>query len=106
MLEVNDSWQDAAANLAKQARAGTDASAGWSLRLTAVGTSLALQQSAALNKLAAEQLDAAQEDLDTERYQDLLDHSLGTALLRPFEQRSDDRPPLPDVLRLSTGDQP
>ncbi len=106
MLEVNDSWQDTASGLAKQARAGTDASAGWSLRLTAVGTSLALQQSAALNKLAAEQLDAAQEDLDAERYQDLLDRSLGTALLRPFEGRSDDRPPLPDALRLSVGGQP
>ena len=106
MLEVNDSWQDTASGLAKQARAGTDASAGWSVRLTAVGTSLALQQSAALNKLAAERLDAAQEDLDAERYQDLLDHSLGTVLLRPFERQADDRPPLPDGLRFGAGGQP
>jgi hypothetical protein len=71
-----------------------------------VGTSLALQQSAALNKLAAEQLDAAQEELDAERYQDLLDHSLGTVLLRPFERQADDRPPLPDGLRFGVGGRP
>jgi hypothetical protein len=104
MLEVNDSWQDTASGLARQARAGTGASAGWSLRLTAVGTSLALQQSAALNKLAAEQLDAVQEDLDSERYQDLLDHSLGTALLRPFEP-TDRGPARPESL-LAVGGRP
>jgi len=100
MLEVNDSWQDTASGLARQARSGTNASAGLSLRLTAVGTSLALQQSAALNKVAAEQLDAVQEDLDVERYQDVLDQSLGTALLRPFGRRGDVAA-LPDGLAVA-----
>ena len=94
---VHDQWQAAASDLASQARAGGEgeASALRSLRLTAVGTALSLQQAAAENKLAAEQLDALQEDLDEERYRDLLSQSLGNLMLRPLVR------PMPTDVRLT-----
>jgi hypothetical protein len=90
VFAVHDQWQDAAGDLARKARAGGEgeASALRSLRLTAVGTALSLQQAAAANKLAAEQLDALQEDLDEERHREVLAQSLGNVLLRPFERRA------------------
>lgn len=85
-LAVHDDWAATASNLAHQARAGGEgeASALRSIRLTAVASALSLQQSAASNKLAAEQLDAAQEDLDQERHEELLAQALGNLLLRPL----------------------
>jgi hypothetical protein len=90
VFAVHDQWQAAAGDLASKARAGGEgeASALRSLRLTAVGTALSLQQAAAANKLAAEQLDALQSDLDDERHREILARSLGNALLRPFERRA------------------
>ncbi len=90
VFAVHDQWQAAASDLASKARAGGEgeASALRSLRLTAVGAALSLQQAAAANKLAAEQLDAFQEDLDDERHGELLTQSLGNVLLRPFERRA------------------
>lgn len=87
-LSVNDQWQDAANNLAHEARSGHDASAGRSIRLTAVAASMGLQQATVANKLAAEQLDAAQEELDFERHEELLADALGDVLLRGFERAS------------------
>lgn len=94
---VHDQRQAAAGDLASQARTGGEgeASALRSLRLTAVGTALSLQQAATANKLAAEQLDALQEDLDEERYREILGQSLGNLMLRPF------RRPGPTDLRLT-----
>jgi hypothetical protein len=85
-LEVHDDWQTSASRLAHQARAGGlgEASALRSLRLTAVGSALALQQAVAANKLAAEQLDGLQQDLDEERYREVMAESLGAVLLRPL----------------------
>lgn len=90
VLAVHDQWQAAAGDLASKARAGGvgEASALRSLRLTAVGTALSLQQAAAANKLAAEQLDALQSDLDDERHREILAQSLGNVMLRPFERRA------------------
>jgi hypothetical protein len=83
-LAVQDQWQDAATSLAHQARTSAGASAGRSLRLTAVGTSMGLQQATVANKLAAERLDAAQEALDLERYDDVLADALGDVFLGGF----------------------
>lgn len=85
-LSVHDQWQDAAGELARAARSGDDASAGRSLRLTAVAASMGLQQATVANKLAAEQLDAAQEDLDFERHEEMLADALGDVFLRGFER--------------------
>jgi hypothetical protein len=87
-LSVHDQWQDAANNLAHEARSGHDASAGRSIRLTAVAASMGLQQATVANKLAAEQLDAAQEDLDFERHEELLADALGDVFLSGFERAS------------------
>lgn len=85
-LAVHDDWAASAADLAHQARAGGEgeASALRSVRLTAVASALGLQQAAASNKLAAEQLDAAQEDLDQQRHEEVLAQALGDLLLRPL----------------------
>jgi hypothetical protein len=83
-LAVQDQWQDAATSLAHQARASAGASAGRSIRLTAVAASMGLQQATVANKLAAERLDAAQEALDLERYDDVLADALGDVFLAGF----------------------
>lgn len=85
-LSVHDQWQDAANNLAHDARSGAEASAGRSIRLTAVAASMGLQQATVANKLAAEELDAAQEDLDFERHEELLADALGDVFLRGLER--------------------
>lgn len=85
-LAAHDQWQDAATSLAYQARASAGASAGRSLRLTAVAVSMGLQQATVANALAAERLDAAQEELDFEREEALLADALGDVLLAPFER--------------------
>lgn len=89
-LEVHDDWQASAGRLARQARAGGEgeASALRSVRLTAVGSALALQQAAAANKLAAEQLDGLQEELDEERHQEVLTQALGNLWLRPLSRHA------------------
>lgn len=87
-LSVHDQWQDAADGLAHTARSAQQASAGRSMRLTAVAASMGLQQATVANKLAAEQLDAAQEELDFERHEELLADALGDVLLRGFERAS------------------
>lgn len=53
-----------------------------------MGAALALQQAAGANKLAAEQLDGLQEELDQERHQDVLEQSLGNLLLRPLARHT------------------
>ncbi len=90
-LAVHDEWQSAAGRLAHQARAGGEgeASALRSVRLTAVASALSLQQAAAANKLAAEQLDGLQEELDEERYREVLAQSLGDLMLRPFTAQAE-----------------
>jgi nitrogenase subunit NifH len=45
---------------------------------------MGLQQATVANKLAAERLDAAQEALDLERYDDVLADALGDVLLGGF----------------------
>ncbi len=102
-LSVHDQWQDAATSLAHQARASAGASAGRSLRLTAVAVSMGLQQATVANALAAERLDAAQEELDFEREQALLDDALGDVLLAPFERVARQRTQIsgvPDGVRV------
>lgn len=91
-LAVHDQWQDAAGSVAHAARSGQDASAGRSIRLMAVAASMGLQQATVANKLAAEQLDAVQEDLDFARHDEMLADALGDVFLRGFERAS--QPPL------------
>ncbi len=103
VLSVNDQWQDAANKLAHEARSGAQASAGRSIRLSAVAAAMGLQQATAANKLAAERLDAAQEALDFERYDDLLANALGDVLLAPFDRTRASRtqiPGVPDDVRI------
>jgi hypothetical protein len=101
-LAVHDQWQDAASSLARQARAGGDeASAGRSIRLTAVAASMGLQQATVANKLAAERLDAAQEALDLARHEALLADALGDVLLSGFDPRKQQTiPGVPNDVRL------